>query len=265
MNRKIAVGTVVFHAGEELLRRLEMASAEEFDVYVFDNSPGTENVRELARRIPQIHYFTCGKNLGLAIGISTISANAYHAGHKALLFFDQDTGFNNETLSYVEQKYAENVIAYKNYSAIAFKSEGDASVRDVSLLINSGSLYFLEKLNSLAWLDCTYFVDGVDYKLCLDSLNQGYRVGACGATPGFDHTTEQADDRYYIAGRTYSMRAYSRLRIKDTLSSSRKLIFSALKTYRFSFAANIFKLLAIYCATQFFVRLINTLGIFKRD
>lgn len=265
MTRKIAVGIVVYHAGDELLRRLELTTACGFDVYVFDNSPDIANVRELAKHHQHVHYFTCGKNLGLGVGISTVCANAYYAGHRALLFFDQDTGFNSETLSYIEQNYTNNITAYKDFSAIAFKSGGTEQIEKTTLLINSGSLYFLEKLKALDWLDCTYFVDGVDYKLCLDSLNNGFRIGVWAATPGFDHVTEQADSRYHLAGRTYSMRAYSWSRIKDTVSSSVKLIFSALKSFQFKFAARITILAAIYCASQILVRVINTLGIFKRD
>lgn len=265
MTRKIAVGIVVYHAGEELLRRLELTSSNGFEVYVFDNSPDVANVREFSTLHPRIHYFTCGKNLGLGIGISTVCANAHQRGHTALLFFDQDTGFSGETLSYVETNYVDNIDAYMDFSAIAFKSNGVVSVRDVPLVINSGSLYFLEKLKALDWMDCSYFVDSVDYKFCLDSLNKGYRIGVCGATPGFDHVTEQADSRYRIAGRTYSMRAYSRSRMKDTVSSNLKLIFSALKSCQFSFALRITRLLTLYCASQILVRVINTLGIFKRD
>lgn len=265
MTRKIAVGIVVYHAGDELLRRLELMSADGFDVYIFDNSPDIANVRQQAELHPQIHYFTCGKNLGLAIGISTVCANAYLDGYKALLFFDQDTGFSSETLSYVEKNYTNNSDVYKDFSAIAFKAEGSAQLKDSTLLINSGSLYFLEKLKALDWLDCSYFVDGVDYKLCLDSLNKGYRIGLCGATPGFDHVTEQEDSSYQIAGRTYSMRAYSWPRIKDTVSSNVKLIASALRSSQFRFATKIAKLLTIYCATQILVRMITPSGIFKRD
>ncbi|NWE19140.1 glycosyltransferase [Pseudomonas sp. P7548] len=265
MTRKIAVGIVVYHAGNELLRRLELASTNGFEVYVFDNSPDAPNVREFSALHPRIHYFTCGKNLGLGVGISTVCANAYQHGQSALLFFDQDTGFSDETLSYVETNYIDNIDSYRDFSAIAFKAEGRASVQDVPLLINSGSLYFLEKLKALDWMDCSYFVDSVDYKLCLDSLNKGYRIGLCGATPGFDHVTEQADSRYHIAGRTYSMRAYSWSRIKDTVSSNFKLIFSALKNCQFSFALRITRLLTLYCASQILVRVINTLGILKRD
>ena len=265
MTRKIAVGIVVYHAGVELLRRLELTSANGFEVYIFDNSPDIANIREFAKHHSGIHYFTCGKNLGLAVGISTVCANAHLQGHTALLFFDQDTGYNSETLSYIESSYINNIDAYENFSAIAFKAGGQALLQDVPLLINSGSLYFLDKLKTLNWLDCNYFVDSVDYKLCLDSLNKGYRIGSCGSTPGFDHVTEQADNRYRIAGRTYSMRAYSWSRIKDTLSSNVKLIFCAIKSAQFGFALKITRLLIIYCASQVLVRIINTLGIFKRD
>jgi len=265
MSRKIAVGIVVYRAGDELLRRLELTSACGFDVYVFDNSPDIAGVRELAKIYQHVHYFTCGKNVGLGIGISTVCANAYHDGYKALLFFDQDTGFNEETLSYIENNYADNIKIYKNFSAIAFKAGGAEQVKEVQLLINSGSLYFLDKLKALNWLDCTYFVDGVDYKLCLDSLINGFLIGVCGGTPGFDHVTEQADSRYHFAGRTYSMRAYSWSRIKDTTSSSLKLVSSALQSLQFGFAARITTLFAVYCASQILVRIINTLGILKRD
>ncbi|MBC3236649.1 glycosyltransferase [Pseudomonas lurida] len=265
MTHKIAVGIVVYHAGAELLRRLELTSVNGFEVYVFDNSPHIANVREFSECHPHIHYFTCGKNLGLGVGISTVCANAYQQGHSALLFFDQDTGFSAETLTYVEHNYIDNIDSYSTFSAIAFKADGAASVRDVPLVINSGSLYFLDKLKTIDWMDCSYFVDGVDYKLCLDSLNKGYRIGVCGATPGFDHVTEQADSVYRIAGHSYSMRAYSWSRIKDAVSSNLKLIFCAIKSHQLGFALKITRLLTLYCTSQILVRIINTLGIYKRD
>jgi hypothetical protein len=259
---RIAIGIVVHNPGEKLLERLERCTNAGYSFYIFDNSPDYSAVRTYAKTTTAIKYYTCGSNAGLGYGISAVCAQAYYDGYPALLFFDQDTGFTPETLEFVEQVFAQKEASLSGYSAILFnsRSHGMQKTREVAelpnvvLAINSGSLYVLENLKTVNWHDHGYFVDGVDYKFCLDSAKNNLKIGECSWTPGFDHVTEQDGKVYSIFGRTCRLRAYSWFRVKDTVTSSLKLIGSALSSFQFKIAAKVIRLFVIYVLSQMLAR-----------
>ncbi|WP_274642585.1 glycosyltransferase [Pseudomonas serbica] len=264
MRREVAIGIVVYNAGENLLDRLKMAVSAGYSVYVFDNSPSYDSVKKLAKSLEGINYFTCGNNVGLGYGISTVCAQAEVDNFQALIFFDQDTGFSEDTLNFVEKFYLDRKQLVSKYSAFLFnsKNHSDASLnsdglRDVNLAINSGSLYFLENLKKQGWHDASYFVDGVDYKFCLESAKHKMKIGECSYTPGFDHVTEQEDSLYSLFGKDYQLRPYSWRRIVDTSVSSVRLITYSLLNGEWKFLKILVRLFAIYLATQVYVRVVN--------
>jgi rhamnosyltransferase len=125
------------------------------------------------------------------------------------------------------------------------------------MAINSGSLFFLKNLKNMGWHDEKYFVDCVDYEFCLKSQKVGLKIGAYMCTPGFDHSSEQADKKYKLFGKLYSFRAYPLFRIKDTCKASAKLIVTALYLGKFKFAAKISRLIFIYFFIQITARILN--------
>ena len=261
MTRQIAIGFVTYNPGSDFLRRAQIAAEAGFDVFIFDNSPQNVSSRKIAARFPRIKCFTSGKNLGLGMGISFVCAEAYFEGHKALLFFDQDTVFSERTLSFIERAYIGNVAKSNNYSAWVFNSKGLPSqaehpllVTDVMLGINSGSLYFLENCQRLGWHDESYFVDCVDYSFCLRSMRSKLKVGQITNTPDFDHVAEQGDSEYTILGKKYLLRPYSLKRIGDTIRASLRLIFDSLVHGEFAFSARIGWLFSTYLGAQVLVR-----------
>jgi rhamnosyltransferase len=207
------------------------------------------------------------KNVGLGLGMASVCAQAYYDGHSALLFFDQDTIFKSDTLSFIEEFYINRPDLSTKYSAITFNAKKFQSltnidsqhIKNVLLVINSGSLFFLGNLKKLNWHNEKYFVDCVDYEFCLNSKISGFEIGGFSFTPGFDHSSEQDDTSYQVFGRTYSMRAYSITRIYDTCSASLKLMLKSIATAQIKFFFVIFRLLAIYIATQLFVRIFGWL------
>ncbi len=262
MFRKIAIGFVIYDANINQLNRVHEACRLGFPVYLYDNSPYKINSQEFAKNRGNVNYLTCGKNVGLGLGISSVCAQAYSDGHSALLFFDQDTIFNNDTLNFIENFYVNHSGLSEKYSAITFNAKKfnslinhNQNIHNVLLLINSGSLFFLKNLKKLNWHNEKYFVDCVDYEFCLNSKISGFEIGEFSFTPGFDHFSEQDDKGYNIFGRVYSMRAYSLSRIYDTFSASVKLMFKSLVAVQIKFFFVILKLLVIYIATQFFVKI----------
>ncbi len=264
MNREIAIGVVTYNPGGNLISRLSLVMASGFILYIFDNSPEDGIVQNFCNSKQACRYFTCGKNVGLGFGISTVCAQAYYDSFPALIFFDQDTIFNRSTLDFIEDFYINNANIASNYSAIVFnsKNSGDCAgsnfiFKDVLLARNSGSLFFLENLKKLNWHNATYFVDCVDYEFCLNSNNNNLKIGECSMAPGFDHESEQPDVKYMVFGKERLLRKYPAKRIIDTISASTRLLITSITTRNFVFFTAIIRSLAIYLYWQSVVRFIN--------
>ncbi len=261
--RKIVVGFIVYKPENGFIERLHRTISDGFNVYVFDNSPSDPSVRDFCLREEKVEYLTLDKNVGLGLGMRSVCTQAYYEGNSALIFFDQDTVFQSETLDFIENYYVRHLGLDATYSAIVFGA-GSSIVagevdcfQDVRVAINSGSLFFLKNLKRLGWHNEKYFVDGVDYEFCLNSKRNGMKIGRFMCTPGFDHTTEQADEKYKIFQKTYAFRVYPMFRVVDVVKSSFKLIFSALFSLEFKFAGIILKFLSVFMVFQLLSRILK--------
>lgn len=267
MNRKIAIGVVTYHPNINLTIRLKSAIEFGFLVYIFDNSPDDELIRQFCRGLSNdsVRYITCGKNVGLGFGISSVCAQAYYDSYPALIFFDQDTVFDSSTLDFIEEFYNLNSSMSSGYSAVWFNSKkfadaGDGNqfiFKDVLMAINSGSLYFLENLKKINWMNERYFVDCVDYEFCLNSSNNKLKIGECSNTPGFDHEAGQGDVKYYIFGKERKLRKYSAKRVLDTIRASTKLMVTSIYTGNNEFTAAMTRFLVAYIFWQFMSRVLR--------
>jgi rhamnosyltransferase len=262
---RFAVGFVVYSPAADFLARLEMINGMGYRVYIYDNSPEVPLLRSNIQPLKNIKYSTAGKNLGLAIGLSTICAEAYYDSFEALLYFDQDTVFDCMTIEFITQFYRDTRNEFeKCYTAVVFSSDefrGTGKDRayelsDVTLAISSGSLFFLRNLSSLGWHNETYFVDGVDYELCLRSLKGHQRIGRCSNTPGFDHVSGQPDKVIVIWGRSLPLRRYSLARIADASCSYLRLFVSSVAAGEIKFAAEMVRSYALYVLGQALARII---------
>ncbi|SFA80051.1 rhamnosyltransferase [Collimonas sp. OK607] len=264
MVRNIAIGFVIYNPGNGLLSRIQMALELGYDIYIYDNSPQEESVRKFCDEKGKIKYLTGGKNLGLGLGVSSVCAQAYFENNSGLVFFDQDTIFNKDTLECIENYFCDHSELELTHSAVVFNSKKSKEkneqncFKDVPLAINSGSLFYLKNLKKLNWHNEKYFVDCVDYEFCFRSKRGGLRIGEYSCTPGFDHVTEQGDKKYKIFGKYYSMRAYSYSRILDASISSLRLIGTTLSSGDIKFSGHIIKFLLIYIIFQASVRFLNS-------
>ena len=260
--KHFAVGFVVYSPPPEFLARVELVNRSGYGIYIYDNSPDEDATRRAIKDLENVKYTTGGKNLGLGIGLSTVCAQAYYDACGALLFFDQDTVFDERTLEFVARFCGAAQGEFeKNYTAIVFGSGGPRSDRpfgisDVKLAISSGSLFFLDSLKSVGWHNETYFVDGVDYELCLRSLARNLKVGKCPDTPGFDHVSGQPDVSVRVFGKSLPLRRYRLSRIADTTRAYWRVFFSSMRLGQLKFAGSIFRAYAIYVYGQVMARII---------
>jgi len=265
MNENIAIGIIIYNPGSSVLLRMEETVRSGYKVYIFDNSPDTGIIRDYAHSgaadASRITYLTCGKNVGLGYGLAAVCSHAYYDSFPALLFFDQDTVYSDQTLDYISRFSMENRDLADRYSAVVFNSknidnpkpQGNA-VTDVPLAINSGSLYFLNNLKKMNWHSTKYFVDCVDYEFCMSSRSFGFKIGEHSYTPGFDHCSEQGDTLYKVFGKVLPMRPYPCRRIRDSYSASVKLIFKSIFTGNFAYTVIISSAIHKYLFVQFYVR-----------
>jgi rhamnosyltransferase len=226
-----AIGLVLYHPEESLLKRVKQMVDFGFFVYVFDNSPyGTQHGRAIQKN-QNICYLTAGKNVGIGFSLSTLCATAYAHGYPQLLFLDQDTGISGKTLEFIET-FAQSLPTdlQQQYAALVFSGHpaADRAIHDVTLAISSGSLFNLSALQQIGWHNENYFVDCVDYELCIRARRFGFKIGLIRNTPDFDHVTEQPDRTINLFGKQLLVRRYSAIRIKDALGAYLKLILGGL-------------------------------------
>lgn len=264
--QKMAVGFIVYKPELSFYERLNLINAAGIPFFIYDNSPEFGETKCLADSYSLARYLSSGKNAGLGVGLSDLCQVACKENFEVVLFFDQDTVFNLETISYIKNYLHKFKLDLEvNYSAIAFSgvqsnnsnSDENEMVADVDLIINSGSLFFLKNIEKIGWHNKSYFVDGVDYEFCLRSHAAGFKTGKHLNTPFFDHETEQPDKIIKIFGKRLLIRKYSVSRMKDASSSYFRLIYSALSMGQIRFAILFSRSFLIYIFGQILARTIR--------
>ena len=249
-----AIATIFFHPPVQVRDKYARLASEHSAVWVYDNTPG--HVAPDGPSAPGLHYLGCGHNVGLGSALRQLAQAVEAQGHDYLLYFDQDTEFSAQTLKYLQDKVCAHQDLVRRYSVISlsgkrFPHESLNDILDRQVVISSGSVFNLQALKAIGWHDASYFVDGVDYKLCLDSLNKHFKVGLWREAPGFDHASGQTDQHQIRAfGRSRRIKIYSLRRAMDVTASHLRLIASAAISFRPAFAWTIFRLLLGFWAQQ---------------
>jgi rhamnosyltransferase len=255
------VGLVLYHPQDNLFVRIEKLISLRYRLYIFDNAPFGNEHSFTARDDPNITYLTAGKNVGIGYALSTLCATAYAHGYPQLLFLDQDTGISAQTLEFIET-FPKSLPTdlQQQYAALVFNGQPatEHAVQEVRLAISSGSLFNLKVLKQIGWHNEKYFVDCVDYELCLRARHCGFKIGLIRNTPDFDHITEQPDQTINLFGKQLLVRRYSATRIKDALGAYLKLILGGLFQNRPSDTWALTRSLGLYIFGQLTARLMQS-------
>ena len=271
IEKKPIIAIILYKPDHSTYQRIKTAITEGCKVYIFDNSPDDKSKLLIEEHKNNIRYFTFDKNVGIGLALRIMCATAYYEGNSELLYFDQDTIYNKETLEYIFDYINESSdIKYFNRRekilSVTFRDKqinrkekqiqkkisiGTYVLSIVDLTISSGTLFYLGNLEKVGWHDESYYIDGVYYYICLSAEVAGLKVAEIFNTPGLDHVAEQGNKSYKFLFKAYSGQKYPIYRIKDYVISYLKLtVRSALlgskKTPR------ILKLLIIYILVQMF-------------
>lgn len=257
----IAIAIVAFNPTLNTRQRLADVSNLGLDVYVYDN---TDSQSEIDMDISRVKYFGNGKNIGLSKGMNFLFKKAFESGHDWVIFFDQDTVYNKETIDYITDFLEFNRETIGNFFCLQFADDlgfktASNNIESRQIVINSGTAFNLEKLNNIGWMNETYFVDLIDYEVCFRAKLKRWKIGKVLNTPGLDHKAEQDDSVYAVFGREVVGRAYSGSRVLDYCKNSMRLIGLSIGNLDFSFSALILKNLIIYMLTQSVFRVLKPL------
>ena len=268
IEKKPIIAIILYKPDHSAYQRIKTAIAEGYFLYIFDNFPNDKTKLLIEEHKKNIRYFTFDKNVGIGPALRLMCATAYYKGYQNLLYFDQDTIYNSETLKYIfgyinESSNTINFIRLEKILSVTFRdaltnrkekqfkkiSIGKYDLNVVDFTISSGTLFSLENLKKVGWHDESYYMDGVDYYICLSAEAVGLKVAEIFNTPGLDHQTEQGNKNYKFLFKTYSGRKYPIYRIKNYIYSSFRLTIKSVligskKTLK------ILKMLAVYILTQ---------------
>jgi rhamnosyltransferase len=264
------ISVVLYNPTDLTLERISLAVKSGFNVLVYDNSPSRIAEDVLAAHSESVRYFSSGDNVGIARALRALAFAAFDDGWQSMLYFDQDTAFTQETLGFIS-RFAEvslshrEFIDHSNVFSVTFRANRTSRRRRHTIdfhgygleitefSISSGTLFFLDKLLSVGAHDPSYFIDGVDYSICLAAEKHGQLVTELYGTPGLDHSTEQGDRTWSLLGKRFIARKYPAYRVRDYFRSSVKLIALSLSIgSRKTFL--LIRLLLAYLALQLLVR-----------
>ena len=259
--KTFSIGLILYKPEYSLIQRIKLILEQGLKLYILDNSPyESRHILKDFLVSDNLKYITAGDNIGLGYGLSIICSTAFYEKSQFLFFLDQDTYINLDTIQYVKN-YLNNIYSptYENYSIISFSGKSDKkyNIVDQDLVINSGSLFDLSNLFKIGWHNKNYFVDCVDYEICLKSKNLGFKVGCFYNVPGFDHEIEQPDIRLSFFSKILLVRRYNAFRVYDSIKGYIRLIFYSLRCRKISNLFMVVRSLIIYLLGQFLIRFLG--------
>jgi len=262
------IAIVLYNPTESSIDRILYFIEKGIVFYIFDNSQIT-NEKLSNFNHPNLSYYTFNENLGLSYSINYLCEKAIANNSKTLLFFDQDTIFKIESLSYINEFLIRSEISNSsffntvlsvnfrdsnsNQNKLNIIEEGVISnyqYYSVYFNINSGTLYFLDKFKRFKWFEEKYFVDGVDYSLSLNTVINQLKNIVITNVPGLNHTDEQGDSVIRLFGKKISGRVYPLNRNFDFISSHLKLLTKTFKIGDSKPKLFLIKALSSYVAAQ---------------
>ncbi|HOI32665.1 MAG TPA: hypothetical protein PLC47_07860 [Bacteroidales bacterium] len=241
---------MTYHPDQGFFERLQSVLDAGYEVIVYDNTEVPDAGFENNAGYRNLKLFQYGQNAGLGKALKVLMMAAKEKSFEFALYFDQDTLFSLQSLRYITAWLKEVYDENDGFAAVRFNSEQPDATGQllasgvVRLLISSGSLFRLEALEKAGWHDENYFVEGVDYKFCLDAHRTGFRLGEVRQCPDIDHESLQPLEKSIVFGRTILYRRYPMQRHLRFITALLRLSGISLRqaelVYAFIFVRNIF-------------------------
>ncbi len=236
---KLAIITIFYYPSDSQIQMFSALSGSGYPIYVFDNTPChalNKSIKSLF-----IHYYTEGSNVGISNSLNFLLKIIRQHEYTHFLFLDQDALVTSDTFEYTNRLINKFNMHKNNYAALSFRNHNYTRTRNTNIIISSGTIFNLDSLRTLGDFDESYFVDGVDYKFCLDALMFNYKIANIKPPPGYDHHSGQ-DSKIispFFNNYNISLKRYNLRRNWGIVTSHLKLIYSAILYREIKFACKI--------------------------
>ena len=158
---KLSIGFVLFNPSEIFFKRLSILYDLDIEIYIYDNSPKPSMLNNSIGK--NVHIISAKGNLGLGRGLNSLGQYAYSRKKDALLYFDQDTLFDLNSINYINEVFIKDESHFKKLASIFFTNKARKSQkRYVIMPHHSGMLFNLENLKLVGWHNKNIFLDVLD-------------------------------------------------------------------------------------------------------
>jgi len=225
---------------------------------IYDNSEKSTLKQDF---IDKIDFISSNEeNKGLGEALNTIGQFAFSVGAEWLVYFDQDSFFNADSVNDITSFLREDVTTKdQRIASISFRSsalkQGDnkSCVKNVIMPQGSAIAFRVGALKNIGYHDKTIFLDCLDYFFDLKVRNAGYYQISFNCVRGVDHLKLQPSQSLSFFGkklRLFLLRNYSHKRRKTTLALSFKLLIKSIIKKDLVFSLFVIRFICVYIILQ---------------
>lgn len=177
------IGVVVwFHPGKPELTALEWYRKDLEHVIIVDNSE-TDN-HTLVDGLENVHYIALGENKGIAAALNVGCREAQRMGAEWVLTMDQDSLWNQHTLS----QYIAEASRYEEFEKVGIFApfhdcdghpqthKRPGRFQELRIIMCSGNLLRLQAWQEVGGFREDFFIDSVDDEICCHMRQKGWRI-----------------------------------------------------------------------------------------
>lgn len=158
----------------ELLKNIELILPQVDKLVIFDNA--SVNRKELLNLHynDSIEWILSDVNVGLGSAFNKV-IESNRSVFDFLITFDQDTKIQNDLVENLLKLFESSEIGIVGPTFERFH-ESKLPSCDVDVLIQSAAIFRMEIFDKIGGFNSSYFIDSVDFELCLRAKKAGYRV-----------------------------------------------------------------------------------------
>ena len=233
MNRNnFCIGVVTFFPNESTIFNLTKLLRSNIDLIIVDNTPNANEIKLKSLKLKYNFDLIDNKNIGLAYGIKQLLDRATRMDFESILYLDQDT-----LLKVDEIKFRRTLIKINNNFhtanyAIQYLVPFNLKVKhNVIIGPNSGTFFNLKKFNKYDLLPKDFFVEMIDFYVCLYLRKFKLKVNYLCMESILDHSNKDSmtftlgfRNKFYF--RLYSFNRLVEILIKSTFLVKKAFFFS---------------------------------------
>ena len=189
-------------------------------------------------------------NVGLGLAFNELEIYLKKKNHNFFVYFDQDTKVNQTAWTHILDTYKYMF----EIPSVGLLHYGHNTKTHSKLVTSSGSLFSLRILNEIGFHDKSYFVEGVDYEICLRLNLYDFKILNVKCL-GVDHMTLQDGFKVNFLCKKFTLRVYGKNRTTDFNISHIRLLKKSISNFKYYFSLYFLKSLFKHNILEFISRI----------